>query len=343
MLRGAVLGCSARGRRHLQAWRKVRTAAIEAVVDMDASRAARASRDFYVPRNYADIDTLLTRERLDFVDVAVGVNGQDGLVRKCLGAGLHVLASSPLSASFDVARDLVDVAAGRKLTLMVGYRERWRAALRAFKRGLDSGAVGAPHYLHLFDRRPLARQRPASGDRPGLDSLQHLVVLEGMLDYVDFIRHVFGEIRSVWASTRKLNPAVKGEDFALAAMRTVGDAPVNVLLDVNWSGPLPRGANRPASGPTIRCEGSLGALELDPVAKVLRRRGHTGGARQDPLPPVPDLALEPHLELQGHFAECLESGRVPECSGADALRSLEAALAVYESDRTGGLELIQKP
>ncbi len=343
MLRGAVLGCGSKGRTHLSAWRKVRTAAVEAVLDMDGAKAGRASKDFYIPRHYADLDTMLARERLDFVDIALGVNGQDGLVRKCLGAGLHVLACSPLSANFDTARDLVDVAAGRKLTLMVGYKERWRASLRALKRALDSGAVGAPHYLHIFDRRPLARSRPASSALPGLGSLQHLLVLEGLLDYVDFVRCVFGEMKSVWAATLKLNPAVKGEDFALAVLRTVGDAPVNAVLDINWSGPLPGGAKRASGGPAIRCEGALGALELDPVARVLRRRGHTGGPKEDPLPAVPDLKLEPHLEIQGHFAECLESGRKPDCSGEDALRSLEAALAIYESDRTGGLELIQKP
>ncbi len=343
MLRGAVLGCGAKGRTHLSAWRKVRTASVEAVVDMDAGRAARAARDFYVPRHYADLDAMLARERLDFVDIAVGVNGQNNLVHKCLSAGLHVLAASPLSASYDAARDLVDVAAGRKLTLMVGHRERWRASLRALRRALDNGAVGAAHYMHLFDRRPLARLHPADPARPSLDSRQQLLVLEGLLDYVDFIRCTFGEIKSVWAATLKLNPAVKGEDFALAVLRSTGQKPVNVILDVNWSAPLPGNSARPATGPEIRCEGTSGALELDPAAGVLRRRGHTGRASEDPLPAVPDLKLEPYLELQGHFAECLESGRTPDCSGQDALRSLEAALAIYESDRSGGLVLIQKP
>jgi predicted dehydrogenase len=321
----------------------VRSAAIEAAVDMEASRAARAARDFYVPRHYADLDRMFQQERLDFVDVAVEANGQDGLVRRCLEAGLHVLAGSPPTAHLDVAADLVAAAAGRKLTLMIGYRERWRSALRALKGQLDGGAVGELHYLSFFDRRPLARSRPADPARPGLDSRQHLLVLEGLLDYVDFVRFACGEIKSVWASTLKLNPALKGEDFALAVLRTVGDRPANVVLDINWSAPLAGAARRPANGPAVRCEGSLGALELDPSAGVLRRRGHTGGPRETPLPTVPDLRMEPHLELQGHFAECLESGRAPECSGEDALRSLEAALAIYESERSGGLVLIRKP
>jgi len=160
---------------------------------------------------------------------------------------------------------------------------------------------------------------------------------------VDLVRFLFGEVKSVWAATLKLNPAVRGEDFAVAALKTAGDAPVNVLLDVNWSAPLPGNLRRPAPGPELRLEGSSGALELDPRGGVLRARGHNGPAREAPLPAVPDLEIEPFLEIQGHFAECLESGRAPECSGADALGSLEAALAIYEAARSGGLVLVEKP
>lgn len=343
MLKGAVVGGGRGGRTHLAAWRKVRTARIEAVADLDAARAERAARDFHVPRHYGNLDEMLAREKLDFVDVVTGVDGQPVLVRKCLAAGLNVLAGSPPATGLDAARELVDLAAGKGLTLMVGYQERWRACFRALKRSVDNGALGAVHYARIFDRRPLARSRPADPARPALDTAQNLLVLEGLLGYVDLVRCLFGEVKSVWGATLKLNPAVKGEDFAVAALTTAGDAPVNVLLDVNWSAPLPGKLSRPAPGPELRLEGAAGALELDPRGGVLRVRGHNGPPRETPLPAVPDRQLEPYLELQGHFAECLESGREPECSGDDALRSLEVALAIYEADRSGGMVLVEKP
>ena len=58
---------------------------------------------------------------------------------------------------------------------------------------------------------------------------------------------------------------------------------------------------------------------------------------------VADRQLEPYVELQGHFAECLESGKPMENSGADALPPLAAALAVYESARGSSLVLLKKP
>ncbi len=342
MLRGAVVGCGRSGRTRLAAWSRVRTARIEAVVDLDDQLAARAARDFYVPRSYSDLDRVLGREKLDFIDVAVGVDARPVIARKCLAAGLHTLTGSPPASGLDVARELADFAAAKKLRLMAGCTERWRSCFGQLKAALRGGAVGTAHYARIFERRPLSRARPADPQRPGLDSLQHLLVPEGLLGYVDLVRWLFGEVKSVWGATLKLNPAVRGEDFALATMCTTGDQPVRVILDVNWSSPLPGRATRP-SGPEVRVEGSGGALELDLAGGVLRARGHTGSPKETRLPPVPDLLMEPYLELQGHFAECLENGREPDCSGGDAVRSLEAALAIYESDRSGGLVLVQKP
>ena len=343
MLKGALIGCGPQGHLCLQAWKKVRSASIEAVVDLDSTMAAALARRYYVPHHYNNIDVMLSRERIDFVHIAVGVDGQPTLVRKCLEAGLHVLASSPPAASLNVASDLVDAATGRKLVFMFGYLERWRAVFRALKQAVDGGAIGDVHYAHIFDRRPMGRSRPADPQRPGLDTAQNLLVLEGLLDYVDLVRFVFGDVASVLGTTLKLNSAVKGEDFALATIRTEGKVAANILLDINWSSPLPGRAFKTANWPAIRVEGSSGALELDPAAGVIRVRRHTGAPTETPLPAVPDIRMEPHLEIQGHFIESIESGTSARCSGEDALKSLRAALAIYESERSGGMVLIRKP
>jgi predicted dehydrogenase len=343
VLRGALIGCGSRGRLFLAAWRRVVTARIEVVADLDPARAARAARDFRVPRHCANLDGVLARSGHDFVHVATGADGQPTLVRRCLEAGLNVLVASPPAASLAAAREMVDLAAARSLRLMFGYPERFRSAFRAAKRAVDGGAIGPAHYARIFDRRPLGRLRPADPSRPALDALPHLVVLEALLGHVDLARFLFGELASVWGATLKLNPAVRGEDFALAALRTAGKPAASVILDVNWSSPLPGRAARAAALPELRLEGAAGALEVDPAAGVLRVRGHHGAPRETPLPAAADPRVEPYAELQGHFAECLESRRVPECSGEDALRSLEAALAIYESERTGGLVLVKKP
>jgi predicted dehydrogenase len=343
VLKGAVIGCGRGGHIFLEAWRRVCTASIQAVADLDAGAAAAAARTCSVPRSYSDVDVLLAREKPDFVHLAVGVDAQPTVVRKCLAAGVSVLAAPPLATHLDEARQLADMARGRGLHLMVGCRERWRSAFRALRSAAAATPPGTLHYARIFDRRPLARSRPADPARPALDRLQHLLVLEGLLGCLDLVRFMFGEVASVWGATLHLNPAVRGEDFALAVLRTDGPAPVNVVLDVNWSAPLPGRAGAPALLPEVRLEGAGGALELDPQAGLLRVRGHGGAPRETPLPAVSDFRLEPLIELQGHFAESIEGGRRPECSADDALLSLEAALAVYESARTGALVLIRKP
>ena len=337
-----MIGCGPAGRLHLAAWRRVRTARIEAVLDIDPARSAAAGRDFHVGRNFAEIDRLLAEVRLDFVDICTSVDPRPLVAAQCLLAGLHVLAETPLAPTLDQARDLADLAAGRGRKLMVAYAERWRSAFRALKRVLDSGAVGSPHYARIFERRPLSRLAPADPARPGLSLARHLLVLEGLTGSFDLVRWLFGEVASVWGAIGHFNPAVRGEDFALAVLRA-GALPVNVVLDVNWSAPLPGRAAKPAPLPALRIEGAGGALELDPQAGALLVRGHAGAPSERRLPAVPDRGLEPYLELAGHFAECLESGKPMENEGEEALAPLAAALAVHESAKSGGLVLLKKP
>jgi len=342
LLRGAVIGCGPAGRTHLAAWARVRTARIECVLDLDPERARRSARDFGIRRHFTDFDRMQAEARLDFADLACGVDSQPALAARALESGWHLLAETPLASSLEKASEIADQAEARGRRLMVAYAERWRSAFRELKRALDSGAAGAAHYARIADRRPLSRVHPCDPARPALDHARHLLVLEGLTGHFDLIRWLFGDIRSVWGAAGHFNPAVKGEDFALAALRA-GDAPVNVSLDVNWSGPLPERQLRPAPLPAVRVEGAAGSLEFDPQANSLLRRGHSGAPVEQKLPPVPDLRLEPYVEMLGHFAECLESGKPMENEGRTALEPLAAALAVYESARTGGMVLLRKP
>jgi len=342
VLTGAVIGCGPAGRTHLAAWRRVKTARIECVLDTDPARAAQAARDFGVRRQFSDFDRMVVQARLDFVDLACGVDAQPPMAAQALAAGWHVLCETPLAPTLEQAAELVELAEAKRRRLAVAYAERWRAAFRELKRQLDGGAVGPAHYARIADRRPLARVRPADPARPALHAARHLLVLEGLTGCFDLVRWLFGEIASVWGATGRHNPAVRGEDFALAVLRA-GAVPTSVILDVNWSAPLPGRQIRPATLPAVRIEGPAGALELDPQANALLCRGHAGGPVEQPLPPVPDLRLEPYLELLGHFAECLESGKPMENEGAAALEPLAAALAVYESAKSGGLVLLKKP
>jgi predicted dehydrogenase len=342
LLKGAVIGCGPAGRTHLAAWRRVRTARIECVLDLDPAQAQRAARDFGVGRHYAAFDRMQSEARLDFVDLACGVEAQPTLAARALESGWHVLAETPLAGSLEKAGEIVDLAEAKRRRLMVAYTERWRSAFRELKRALDSGAAAPAHYVRFFDRRPLSRARPVDPSRPALEHARHLLVLEGLTGCFDLVRWLFGEIGSVWGATGHFNPAVKGEDFALAALRA-GDVPTSVILDINWSGPLSDRQVRPAPLAAVRIEGASGAIEFDPQANVLLRRGHAGGPVEQKLPPVPDLRLEPYVEMLGHFAECLESGKPMENEGREALAPLAAALAVYESARTGGMVLLKKP
>ena len=74
-LRGMLIGCGFFAENHLNAWTSMRDTPLEgvelvAVCDRDLAKAEAAARRFGIPRAYADAETMLAKQKPDFVDIA---------------------------------------------------------------------------------------------------------------------------------------------------------------------------------------------------------------------------------------------------------------------------------
>lgn len=97
MLRGAFIGfgnVAATG--HLPGWRARNDVAIVAAVDITAVRRRVFLTAFPGGRWYDTVDELLDNETLDFVDLCTPPGSHAALIKRLLGAGLHVLSEKPL-------------------------------------------------------------------------------------------------------------------------------------------------------------------------------------------------------------------------------------------------------
>lgn len=81
------------------------------------------------------------------------------IAKDCLLNGLHVLVEKPMTANSEQAKELIELARARSLTLMVGHTFEYNSAVIALKKYIDSGELGQLYYLDiarlnlgLFDR-----------------------------------------------------------------------------------------------------------------------------------------------------------------------------------------------
>jgi predicted dehydrogenase len=119
------------------------------VVDLRAERAEAAAARF-APRadSHSDLQRALLDERVDAVIVATPAATHFEVAHAALLAGKHTLVEKPLSMRADECTRLIDLAAARERTLMVGHLFRYNAAVDVVQRLITSGEVGEILYVH---------------------------------------------------------------------------------------------------------------------------------------------------------------------------------------------------
>ncbi len=95
------------------------------IYDRDGARAAEIARP-HGGRVFGSLEELM--ENSEAVVIAAPTQTHLEIGRTCLQRGLHILMEKPLAHSVEGARELVELADAKGLTLMVGHVERFNPA-----------------------------------------------------------------------------------------------------------------------------------------------------------------------------------------------------------------------
>lgn len=91
-------------------------------------------------------DRITRANDIDVVLVATPVHTHFELTRQALRHGKHVWVEKPFTATADQARELVDLAADRRLTLLVDHTFLFTSAVREIKKRVSTGELGDLYY-----------------------------------------------------------------------------------------------------------------------------------------------------------------------------------------------------
>src|SRR5437867_1503657 len=117
----AVIGCGAWGPNHIRVFGSLGGSAVRVAVDPDPDRLERL-RELHRSLELAvDPEAALADPEVNAVVVATPTSTHYDLVRRALEAGKHVLAEKPLAETSAQAEELVELARGQRVVLMVGH------------------------------------------------------------------------------------------------------------------------------------------------------------------------------------------------------------------------------
>lgn len=142
-MRGALIGfgnVAANG--HVPGWLARPDIAIVAVSDTNEARRSEAERLLPHARWYNTGETLLAKERLDFVDICTPPSGHANLIRAALQQRLHVLCEKPLVTRPEDLADLSMLAASVRRVLYTVHNWHHAPIIEFVRDLLQRGDIG---------------------------------------------------------------------------------------------------------------------------------------------------------------------------------------------------------
>lgn len=330
--RGALIGCGFFAINQLYAWRDLKGAGIVAICDRDPARLAEVGDMFGIDRRYQSAEDMFADGGFDFVDIATTVSSHRTLVELAARHRIPAICQKPFAPTLEDAKAMVAVSQEAGIPLMVHENFRWQTPILAVKAVLDSGAIGTPFWGRVSFRSGY----DVFSGQPYLAKSQRFIIEDLGIHSLDIARFLFGDAARVTARTRRINPAIAGED--VATMLLDHESGVTSIVDVSYATKLPQ---EPFPQTLVEIDGDTGTLRLG-QDYTLAVHGPAGTIESLVEPNLLSWASRPWHNIQEsvaliqkHWIERLAAGKEPDTSARDNLKTFALVEGAYLSAETG--------
>jgi predicted dehydrogenase len=330
-LRGVGIGAGYFAPFQYEAWTRIPEVEIVGISNRTEERARALMTQYGIPRFYDNWREMLDAERPDFVDIITPPETHEEMCTFAAARGIHIICQKPLAPGYDASRRIVEHSAGVRFMVHENFRwQPWYRAVKAVQARSDIGEFTHVNFLMRMgdgwgEDAYLARQ-PFFRDYP------RLLIYETGVHFIDTFRFLLGEVASVMAETKRLNPAIRGEDAGLLLLRFRNGS--TAIWDASRYNESEAESPRFTFG-ELRIDGTAGHLTMDASSAIRVKRLGQPAVALDYRRERKNFAGDCVYFLQRHFVECLLSGQEFESSGPDYLKNVRIVEAAYESARTG--------
>jgi len=143
----ALVGYGYWGPNLLRNYMELPGAWISWVCDRRPEQLAKVATRYPSLKLSEDYDAVLADPGVEAVLIATPISTHHAIAKAALDAGKHVFVEKPMTSDPAHARELVDLAAARGLTLMVGHTFVFSPPVRKVKELIDSGVLGEVYFI----------------------------------------------------------------------------------------------------------------------------------------------------------------------------------------------------
>jgi predicted dehydrogenase len=294
------------------------------VADDDPIRGRRIAVQIQAPYfpTYED----LLEAKPDGVIICTENNRHRALVEMAASRGIHILCEKPIATTLEDARAIVDICDKTGVLLMTAFPMRFSAPLLEIKARLDNGDFGDVYCFNGTNRGELPTKHRAWFVDPILAGGG--AIMDHTVHLVDIMRWFIGsEVATMYARSNKIFHADEVQVETGALEMLTFENGVFATIDASWS--------RPQYWPTwggldFEMVTQRGAVIVDAFRQNLNVYRHDWQRSNWAY-----WGSDSNHAMVSEFVAAIRENRSPRVTGLDGLRAVEAALAAYESDRTG--------
>ena len=331
-LNGALIGCGFFAINQMHAWNDVDGARIVAICDRDPERLKIVGDQFGIERRYSDANALFSDGGFDFVDIATTVQSHRILVEMAAQHEVPAICQKPFAKTLADAKAMVAACGAAGVPLMVHENFRWQTPIQAVRKVLDERSIGTP----FWGRFSFRSGYDVFSGQPYLAEGERFIIEDLGIHTLDIARYILGDVRSVTARTKRVNPRIKGEDVATILLDHESGA--TSIVDVSYATKL---SKEPFPETLIEIDGSEGTIRLT-QGYQLEVTNANGTATDDVSPILLSWASRPWhniqesvYAIQQHWVDKLKQGAEHSTSGADNLKTFALVEGAYDSAASG--------
>ncbi|MCK4590800.1 MAG: Gfo/Idh/MocA family oxidoreductase, partial [Candidatus Latescibacteria bacterium] len=232
--------------------------------------------------------------------------------------GKHILCEKPIATTLEDAREMITVCRNSGVKLQIAFPCRFHPAVVKTKQILEQGTIGKVLAVNCTNRGRMPGgwfvDKKLAGGGAVMDHTVHVVDLLRWMLKTEIIQ-VYAEIDT------RFHP-LEIDDCGILSLTLQNGT--FATLDASWSRPV---NSFPTWGDvTMEFTGTQGTLSLDTFAQNLTLYDEKQGKSQ-----WINWGGNMDLELIKDWVEMVNTEKDPYVSGEDGLKTLEVALAAYQS------------
>ncbi len=151
-LKIGTIGVGVFGKLHCLALKKIKSAELIGIFDIDKKRAQLVGRELKI-RVFNRIEDLVKETQA--LTICTPTSSHYEIAKKVLSSKKHCLVEKPLTLNLKQANSLLEIAEKNKVFLQTGYIERFNSAFRTLKKFVKNPLFIEIHRLSIFPKRNL--------------------------------------------------------------------------------------------------------------------------------------------------------------------------------------------